>query len=268
MRQRASRATYDFLVSPPAETRQNLKRMAMEGNWEELLKAGVAAAGEPCGRAWLDVHRYVWKAAEESSYPALASCVITSVQALLKDVPEILNWTLDDDTPTANQETQKWLEETVLPKPAETAVSALAADASLPLSGSPLPPEDADTAPPDVLDLAQDLIQRGQFPQALQVLMRDAAQQPSGRARFQRRLQIAQLCMSAGQGRIAFPVLEELVKEIEERRLEEWEAGEALSPALSLLLHCLDPTSNNGHREVLFARLCRIDPVAAMNISQ
>jgi type VI secretion system protein ImpA len=267
MRQRASRATYDFLISPPAETRQNLKRLAMEGNWEELLKAGIAAAGEPCGRAWLDVHRYIWKAADESSYPALASSVITSVQGLLKDFPEILSRTLDDDTPTANPETQKWLEETVLPKAGEPVAGAAPAEIFA-APHSEAEQGQAEGAAPDVLDLARDFIRRGQLPQAIQLLMRDAAQQPSGRARFQRRLQIAQLCVNSGQGKVAFPVLEELVKEIEERRLEEWEASEMLSPPLALLLQCIDAGSNNGQREALFARLCRIDPIAAMDISE
>ncbi|MFP5230380.1 MAG: type VI secretion system protein TssA [Acidobacteriota bacterium] len=268
MRHRASRASYDFLVSPPAETRQNLKRLAMEASWDELQKAAIAAAGEPCGRAWLDVHRYVWKAADENGYSALASCVIASVRALLKDVPELLTWTLDDDTPTANAETQKWLEEMVLQKAVESPAEAAAPE---PAPAQPVfvpQPEESDGAPPDVLDLARDFIRRGQLSQALQILMRDAAQQPSGRARFQRRLQIAQFCMNAGQGRIAFPVLEELVKEIEERRLEEWEAAEVLSPPLALLLRCLEVGSDNGQREALFSRLCRIDPIAAMNLSE
>ncbi len=181
----------------------------------------------------------------------------------MKDIPEIPTWTLNDDTPAANPETQRWLQETVLPPPpppvseAEPPVYAAAQNTTAA----------AEDAPPDVLEIARDFIRRGQLPQAIQLLMRDAAQQPSGRARFQRRLQIAQLCMSAGQGKIAHPVLEELVKEIEERRLEEWEDGEMLSPALSLLLQCLENGDNNGAREALFSRLCRIDPIAAMNIS-
>src|SRR5262249_19065878 len=121
---------------------------------------------------------------------------------------------------------------------------------------------------PDAFDLARDMIRRGQLPQAIQLLVRDAAQQPSGRARFQRRLQVAQLCVGAGQNKVAHPVLEELVKEIETRNLEEWEASEMIAEPLALLLKCLDPSQDtNGEREALFSRLCRIDPIAAMNVS-
>lgn len=268
MREQGSYASYDFLVSPPTETRQTLKRLSSEGNWEELLRTAIAAAGEPCGRAWLDVHRYVWKASYEAGHSAVSAAVISTVQSLLKDIPEIPTWSLDDDTPCANAETQRWLEEMVIPKPPEPVVIEREPEpAPEPVYAAPAASSSEESAVPDVLDMARDFIRRGQLPQAIQLLMRDAAQQPSGRARFQRRLQIAQLCMNSGQGKVAYPVLEELVKEIEQRRLEEWEDTDMISPPLALLLQCLDTGESNGTREALFSKLCRIDPIAAMNIS-
>ena len=267
MREQGNYASYDFLVSPPTETRQNLKKLASESSWEDLLNAAVAAVGERCGRAWLDVHRYIWKASYEAGYSAISASVIATVQSLLKDIPELSTWTLNDDTPTANPETQRWLEEIVIPKPPEPVV-VQEAGPSEPVYAAVHESEEAgEDAPPDILDIAKDMIRRGQLPQAIQLLVRDAAQQPSGRARFQRRLQVAQLCVSAGQNKVAHPVLEELVKEIDQRRLEEWEASEMIAPPMALLLKCLDPSSSNGVREALFAKLCRIDPTAAMDVS-
>jgi type VI secretion system protein ImpA len=270
MREQGSYASYDFLVSPSTETRQNLKRLASESNWEELLAAAIAAVGEPCGRAWLDVHRYVWRASYEASYSAVSSAVIGTLQALLKDIPELPTWTLNDDTPTANPETQRWLEEMVIPKPPEPVVIVQEAPSAEPepvYAASSESAEPGEEAPPDALDIAKDMIRHGRLSQAIQLLVRDAAQQPSGRARFQRRLQVAQLCVSAGQNKVAHPVLEELVKEIDQRRLEEWEASDMIAPPMALLLKCLDPSTSNGVREALFAKLCRIDPTAAMDIS-
>jgi len=271
MREQGSYASYDFLVSPPTEARQNLKKLASESNWEELLSAAVAAAGEPCGRAWLDVHRYVWRASYEAGYSAISASVIATLQALLKDIPELPTWTLNDDTPTANPETQRWLEEMVIPKPPEPVVVVQEVPASEPepiyAVAHDASEEQGEEPPPDVLDIAKDMIRRGQLPQAIQLLVRDAAQQPSGRARFQRRLQVAQLCVSAGQNKVAHPVLEELVKEIDQRRLEEWESSDMIAPPMALLLKCLDPSTSNGVREALFAKLCRIDPTAAMDVS-
>jgi len=115
-------------------------------------------------------------------------------------------------------------------------------------------------------DLARDMIRQGQLPQAIQLLLRDAARQPNGRARFQGRLHIAQLCVDAGEKRVAVRVLDELIKEIDERKLEEWEAGELIAQPLALLLKCLE-SDDDGRREELFSRLCRIDPIAALNVS-
>ena len=181
-------------------------------------------------------------------------------------MPEIASWTLTDDTATANAETQRWLEEYVIPKPPEP----VAAETSVEYVPAPQPlREAAPGAPPDVLELAQDLMARGRLPEAIQLLLRDATQQPSGRTRFLRRLQIAQLCLSSGEDKVAYPVLEELAKEIDQRRLEEWEGGDMIAPPLALLLRCFDSAeNNNGVRETVFARLCRIDPIAAMSVSK
>jgi type VI secretion system protein ImpA len=258
---------WDFLAPPPTEKRQNLKRLASESNWSELLAEGIAAAGEPCGRGWLDVQRYIWKASYESSYTVISAAVIATLQALLKDMPEIPTWTLSDDTPTANPETQKWLEEMVIPKPPEPVVVEAQQEPE-PVAYAPPPQRAEENAPPDVLDTARELMARGHLPQAIQLLMRDAAQQPSGRARFQRRLQIAQLCVGAGQAKVAYPVLEELVKEIDQRQLEDWEASDMIASPLALLLKCLDGSENDSLREAVFNRLCRIDPIAAMDVSR
>lgn len=268
MREQGTWAAYDFLVPPPTEVRQNLKRLASESNWAELLNTAVAAAGQPCGRAWLDVHRYIWKASYESNYTGLAATVIATLQSLIKDLPEITGWTLSDDTPSANPETQRWLEETVIPKPPAPVVVEEPQPAPV-LTASPARPGgEQESAPPDVLEVARELMAKGKLPQAIQLLMRDVAQQASGRARFQRRLQIAQLCVNSGQGKVAFPVLEELVKEIDERQLEEWEAAEMIAPPFALLLRCLGKDADGNLREAAFARLCRIDPIAAMDVSK
>lgn len=270
MREQGSSPSWDFLVPPATEQRQNLKRLASEENWTELLTLAIAVVGQPCGRGWLDIHRYIWRASNELGYYAVASSVIAAVRALLGDIPEIPTWTMSDDTPTANSETQGWLEEMVIQKPPEP----VAEEAEPEPEPEPViytPPAESDhegeAAAPDVFEVAKDLMSEGRLNQAVQLLMRDAAQQPSGRARFQRRLQVAQMCASAGQDKVAYPVLEELVKEIDDRRLEEWEASDMIAPPLALLLRYLEEAGNDGAREAVFARLCRIDPIIAMDVS-
>jgi type VI secretion system protein ImpA len=269
LREQGGSPSWDFLEPPATEQRQNLKRLTSEGSWEELLTLATAVAGERCGRGWLDVHRYIWNASYQMGYSAISAGVIATLKALLGDVPEVPTWTMSDDTPTANPETQKWLEDYVIPKPPEPVVEAAPEPEPEPVYSAPPQRESGEAAEPDVLDVARDLMKRGKLSQAVQLLMRDAAQQPSGRARFLRRLQVAQMCASAGQDKVAFPVLDELVKEIDERKLEDWEASDMIAPPLALLLRCLDAAGVSGEtRDAVFARLCRIDPIAAMDVSQ
>jgi type VI secretion system protein ImpA len=274
LREQGSSASYDFLASPSTEVRQNIKKLSAESAWAELLAAAISAAGEPCGRAWLDVHRYIWKASQELGYYSIAGTVVSLLQSLLKDLPELRNWTLSDDTPTANPETQRWLDQDVIPPEPEPAVveDNVAETAAL-VAPPPVYQMDSDESredrAPDVFELASQLMSQGHVEQAIQLLVRDSAQQPSGRLRFQRKMQVAQLCLAAGRANVAYPMLQQLVEEIEKRNLEEWESGELLAQPLALFLKCMDSSNNDeARREAIFSRLCRIDPTAAIDVSR
>jgi type VI secretion system protein ImpA len=259
---------------PPTDARQQLRRAFSEANWSELLRASVVAAGKPWGGLWLDLQRYIWKASVELSYPAIASSVLSSLGALLHDFPGIPDWTFDDDTPVANPDTRRWLEETVLPAPVEapSAVVELAYAEEVAKEHVSDATRGDNTGSheevPDALEIARGLIDQGRAQQAIKLLVRDAAQQESGRLRFQRRTQVAQVCMAAGYESVAIPMLEQLAREIEQRRLEGWESSDLLVPPLTLLLKC---TQGKGEaeerRQEIFDRLCRIDPTAAMECS-
>jgi type VI secretion system protein ImpA len=224
---------------------------------------------------WLDLQRYVWKASVELGYGAITSSVLSSLAALLRDFPAMAELSFNDDTPVANAETVRWLRETVLPKPAETAppvelVYSEEAGREFAQEEAPRDGHTAvqDTAVPDTLEIARGLIQQGRAQQAIQLLVRDAAQQESGRLRFQRRTQVAQLCLAAGYESVAAPMLEQLAGEIEQRKLEGWESSDLLAPPLTLLLRCMQGKSaEEERRQEIFDRLCRIDPTAAMECS-
>src|SRR5580704_13892094 len=87
-RQGASPA-FDFAVAPPTETRQAFRRLANEGNWDELLRLSLQALGDKSARAWLDLQRYIWRAARGAGYDAIAVSVVGTTRALLEDIPEL-----------------------------------------------------------------------------------------------------------------------------------------------------------------------------------
>ena len=65
-------------------------------------------------RAWLDLHRYIWRAGQETGADAISNAVVGTVHSLLVVRPELRHWTLEDDTGAANPETQQWLDAVVL----------------------------------------------------------------------------------------------------------------------------------------------------------
>ncbi len=255
-----------LLEAPPTEIRQDLKRLAGEADWAQVLEKAETAAGMPCGRGWLDVHRYSVRACQEIGYEAAANAIRAGLRALLADYPQLPDLTLLDDTPTANAETKTWLAEFVNPPAAAQEESFI--------SAAPEPEEEESEdgtgeKTVDVFDLAMDAVRSGRPQEAIDMLAREAVQEPSGRGRFRRRVQLAQICLGAGHATIAYPILEQLIKEIERRGLEEWEAQDMISHPLALLLRCMNKMNFTAEeKQKIYDRICRLDPVQALAMSR
>jgi type VI secretion system protein ImpA len=136
-------------------------------------------------------------------------------------------------------------------------------DENPPLLEAEAPPP-ADTS--DEFAMALAAVRDGRTAEGLGMITSILATERSGRQRFRRRTQLAHLLMAAGKGKVAQPLLDELATEIETRRLEEWEPSEALAYPLELLMHCLT-SADDERRTQLYTRICRLDPVRAVNCS-
>jgi type VI secretion system protein ImpA len=136
-------------------------------------------------------------------------------------------------------------------------------DENPPLLEAEAPPP-ADTS--DEFAMALAAVRDGRTVEGLGMITGILATERSGRQRFRRRTQLAHLLMAAGKGKVAQPMLDQLATEIEERRLEEWEPSEAIAYPLELLMHCLT-SADDERRTQLYARICRLDPVRAVNCS-
>jgi type VI secretion system protein ImpA len=169
-----------------------------------------------------------------------------------------------DDTPTANAETQAWIRDAVL-QPGAAAMDRAAGhsfdeapeEATAAATGEP--------TPPDTYTLALEAARSGRAPDAIQLLAEDIPRQQSGRARFQRKLQLAQICMMTGHEALAQPILEELANSIEAHKLEDWEASDVVAHPLAMLYRCLSKLDGDaGMKQKLYARISRLDPVQAL----
>jgi type VI secretion system protein ImpA len=103
-----------FAVGPTPAMRQSIRALAARGAWHELLRAALPILAGEGSRAWLDLHRYIWQAGQETGAEAISAAVVGTVKGLLAYRPELRQWTLEDDTGAANPETQQWLDATVL----------------------------------------------------------------------------------------------------------------------------------------------------------
>jgi type VI secretion system ImpA/VasJ family protein len=288
LRAKAPEIVPAMLEAPPTEVRAGIKQPFVAGSWDAVLNATESAMELPCGRAWLDLQRYTVLALEAKGayYAGVAVSIRKALRDLLEEFPALLEQTLNDDTPVANPETRAWINEFVLSGASLAAPVAVAAPASpaaeviaapAPVRQMPLekPPElePEDQVPGDVFDQALAAARANRSAEALDLIYKQLAAERSGRGRFRRRTQLAHLLMASGHEKIASPILQELAGEIEQRRLDDWERGEALAYPVELLIRCLDSNGadsadqNKLIRKQLYDRLCRLDPVRALQWS-
>jgi type VI secretion system protein ImpA len=244
-----------LLIAPPTALRSQLKLLLLDGKWEALLEAGEGAMGQPCGRGWLDLQRYVIVASSKlgHNYEAVETALRDALRAYLAEVPEIAEVTMMDDTPTANSETRAWIAEDLNTGGPE-----------------PIPQEEQEGTAADGDDGgALGIAKSGRTEEAVALLKSQLALERTLRGKFRRRTQLAAILVEAGQDTIAQPILEDLVGQIDNYKLEEWESGEMVAEPLALLyrvLHKLeaDPDTRNA----LYLRICRLDAMQALRCPQ
>jgi type VI secretion system protein ImpA len=247
-----------LLMAPPTDVRTRLKGLMLDGKHQQLLEAAEDVMATPFGRGWLDLQRYVFSACDGlgAGYDYVASAIRGALRSLLRDVPQLPDLTLMDDSPTANVETRRWLQ-------AQGLWGADVAD------DEPAPVRAAATH--TATSSGDRLLERvrNEPPQrAVEILLRDAAQQKSARAKFLRRSQASRIMVDAGLDSVAQPILEEMIAQIERHGLEEWEDGETVALPLGLLYRALGRLDgDSGTRQSLYLRVCRLDPIQAMQFA-
>jgi type VI secretion system protein ImpA len=258
-----------LLEAPTTELRQHVKRLALAKKWNELLETAENAMSLPCSRAWLDLQRLVVGActALGEEYEPIAAAIRSELKALLSDMPQLLDAVLLDDTPAANGETRAWLQQLGGPPvAAAVAESAVPAEGVAPsTNGQPSTSTWLDKTA-DAYALAQETLKAGQAEKAFEIMRKEIARQGSGRGRFERTMQLVELCVVAGKDAIAQPLLDDLSAKIEEHKLDDWEDKEMVAAALATIMRISKRVLNDESEKTrLFERICRLDPVRALS---
>jgi len=253
-----------LLEGPPTELRQHVKKLAIEGKWNELLEAAENAMSLPCSRGWLDLQRFVVDACVGlgSEYAAIAIAIRSELRTLLHDQPQILETNLLDDTPAANSETQAWLKE-LLAEPAAPSPDATPQECRTVENHS---------APGwhrkfvDSYDLAREALRAGQAEKAIELMQHEVERQLSGRGQFLRKLQLVEICLAANKSQIAQPIIEDLASLIESNHLEGWEDREIVAKALVMILkNSQRVQADEAEKLRLFEKVVRLDPLQAVS---
>jgi len=256
-----------MLEAPPTELRQQVKRFAISKKWADLVEAGEKALGHPGSRAWLDMQRLSVTACRAlgSEYEPIAVAIESELRVLLNDLPEMLDAMLLDDTPAANPETKEWLRSLSNPValPQATAQAEAAAETHAHRNGTPSWLAHA----VDPYVLAKDALTAGQEEKAFAIMRVEIAKQRSGRRRFRRIMETVELAITAGKEGIAQPLLEDVAAMIEAHKLDAWDDPELIASDLTRLMRYSKKIQGNaGEKQKIFERICRLDPVQALNV--
>ena len=110
---------------------------------------------------------------------------------------------------------------------------------------------------------ADALVKSGHTDRGLAQMASLAASESSGRARFQRKLMLVDVCIGANRERLAKTILEELKSQITEYKLERWESSALVGAVWSRLYRLYRKSDQNSEQDqavALYTQLCQLDP--------
>ena len=244
------------ITSPAPQVREALVKLADENNWPALIENAEQKLSQFV--FWFDLNRYVAEAlsALGPDHGAALLAVCQETAFLLQRLPGVERLQFADGMPFADDQTITWLQ------------------SIRPAAGRPRAPAPAAAAEPTdlyqstVLE-AQALARGKKIVEAVQILQK-RMQRSGGRHEWVRwQMAIVQLLLNAKKHSAALPLLEQLLQEIEDFRLEVWD------PALALecLVAVWQAFGSQGAGEYktrapgILQRIARIDPAAALRLS-
>jgi type VI secretion system protein VasJ len=243
------------IPAPPPALKTQLDKMSQNQRWAEVLEEAEASLEQY--RLSLDLQRYsaVALAGLGPVHQAARKALVLEVEGLLRRMPTLVDLQYNDGSPLADPQTKAWIEEEVLAAPAGGGGG----------DGDGASEEDVQR-----VREARKLAVEGKLAEAIPLLQVRIGASPSGRQRFRARLDLARVCIQAGEAALARSLYEHLDQEMTARGLEEWEpalAAECLGGHLETLrLAAKDGKPVPAEATILYTRLCRVDPLSALRV--
>ena len=257
------------LPRPDGNDREELVRLATTSEaGRDLLAAAEQALARPESGAWLDVYRYAITALAGLGYQDAERAALAQLHSILRDFPEWLTAELRDGTPSASSQTRSWLEEQFPDTLGRPEVAFTPPPAAFePEASCAGDRSDTTERPRDPWDLALECVHNRQPHQAVALLARAGRDARTGRERFHRTLQQAELCLLLERQAIAAPLLEGLARQIDELHLDQWEEPALCARVLVAHYRCLQ-SQKDSRAEAVYRRLCQLDTALALTLDE
>ena len=245
---------------------QGFQNLLNSGEWDKLLKQSEGNFGN--SPFWFDLQRFIDRAMTElgSSYESARQVIREELASLVRRLPGILDLQFKNGIAFADGQTKMWIETEVMPSvasaPTETKVATGKAGDTLKESIN------------EVVAESRKIAAGGKLNDAISLLKEHLATSALRREQFLWKLNMAKLCLEAGNVKLALPQLESLDEEVSQFSLEQWEPELALE-VIRTLYQCrrkLIQDIKQSSVEVttivndLYARLCRLDALSALNL--
>jgi len=253
------------LPGPPDHVKEAWENLFSEKNYAELLEAAENYFGQSI--FWLDLQRYVVKSMEGlgAEYARARLAVVGELKALLGRLPGLVDLKFSDELPFASDDAKKWLASEIMT--GGGSVSML----------EPSGPSAAATSEKltETVKKAGELFKKKKTTDAVNLFQEGIKATTEKREQFMWRLALARFCLNAKLPQVAVPHLEQLEREVGRFSLDEWEPRLALE-GLTLLYRAYQKALDEDKAfpdteekaQKLFARLCQLDPMMALNLGK
>lgn len=250
---------YRTQIPPPGEFEQvklHLYELRSLEKWTELLRH--AEHKFKGALLWLDLNRFAAEslAGLGEQYTEAHDVVCQETASLLNRLPGLAKLTFADGSPMADADTKQWLEGLV---GVQNTTMALPAMQTMTQGGSIME---------ELFEQSQNLAAAKRLPEGIALLTKEIQGNSGGRDRLLWRIGLARLLMNNRQMKYALPHLEQILDEVKEYRLEEWDPALALQALRVVWSGFKNDRPVRERADGVLARIARIDPVEAMNLER
>lgn len=243
---------------PPAQVKNILSELRNKADHEGLIRAAESRLAQFI--FWIDLNRFVSEGMTSlgENFQRAKESVNQETASLLHRLSGLEHLSFSDGTPFADPETKQWIKEISLKAGGAEEVS------------SPIIPSQEKHPIEKEVEEAQALIKKGRLLEAIEGLQQKFQHSPSQREKLLWRLALSQLLIKNKQLKVALPHLDQILKEIDFYRLEEYDpelAIKCLKAVWSGLCSQSDPSSKEKAQEVL-QRIAKLDLTEAIRIGK